>query len=68
MDNYSLRVFHPGSKTPTEVISCRSASDVLTTIPAVLEKHPDCWIVEVYAGLSKLFAVDCTGATVEAEA
>lgn len=62
MDNYTLRVFHPGSTTPTEIITCKSATDVLTTIPAVLEKHPDCWVVEVNRGMTKLFAVDCTGA------
>jgi hypothetical protein len=64
MGHYSLRVFHPGADAPTEVVYCASATEVLATIPAVLDKHRDCRIVEVHAGPAKLFAVDCTGATV----
>ena len=58
---YHLRVIHQGSPIPTEVIDLDRASDVLTTIPQLLARHADCERVEVLAGPTRLFAVDCRG-------
>ncbi len=58
---YRLRVFHAGSTSPTEVLSIDSAAEVLTAIPRLLERHPDCAHVEVRVGEIRLFAVDCEG-------
>lgn len=58
---YRLEVFHADAPSPTESVSLRGAGEVLRAIPALLERHPDCVRVEVYAGPTRLFSVDCEG-------
>lgn len=58
---YRLRVFHAHSASPSEVVAIRAASEVLTEIPALLSRHPDCAHVEVLLADTRLFAVDCKG-------
>lgn len=58
---YQLKVFHPGSATPTETLAIPRASEVLSAIPGVLKRHADCARIDVIFDGQKLFAVDCEG-------
>ena len=66
MSEYTLKVFHEDQKAPTEVALLKHASEVLAAIPTLLEAHPGCYRIHVYAGVAHLFSVDCTGASVAA--
>ena len=54
---YRLEVFHPEHPSATEVISLRSAGEVLRAIPDLLSKHRDCMRLEVHLGVMRLFSV-----------
>lgn len=58
---YRLHVFAPDADSPTEVVAVRDAQDVLQRIPELLERHPHCRRIDVLAGLTRLFSVDCKG-------
>jgi hypothetical protein len=60
---FALRVFHPGDDIPRRVMPFETASEVIEAIPAALKEHPGCDRIEVYAGHTKLFSVDCHGNT-----
>ncbi|WP_309089180.1 hypothetical protein [Phenylobacterium sp.] len=62
---YHLRVLHQGSSLPTEVLTLERPGDVLTSVPELLARHADCERVEVLAGPTFLFAVDCKGQRLE---
>lgn len=62
---YHLRVLHPGSSIPTETLSLKQASEVLIRIPELLARHTGCERIEVVAGTTPLFAVDCKGQRLE---
>jgi len=62
---YSLYVIKAGNPAPVEIVAVQRAADVLTSIPEVLRRHPDCLRVEVKAGTTALFAVDAKGALLE---
>jgi hypothetical protein len=45
------------------VVFCSSATHVVARIPPLLQKHPGCARISVYARELKLFSVDHTGCT-----
>lgn len=65
MVGYTLQVFHHEEPSPTETVRVERAVEVMTAIPSLLEKHPDCSRIRVYAGYDHIFSVDCSGRTVK---
>ena len=58
---YRLIVRHPGRDQPTESVDIPRSSEVLMTIPLLLERHADCESVDVLYNGGRLFSVDCKG-------
>lgn len=61
---YTLTVFESGKLLAVETVTLNGAAAVMRTIPELLEKHPGCEIIRVYAGPAYLFSVDCKGDTI----
>jgi hypothetical protein len=64
---YRLLVFYEGSTLPRETITIHRASEVLTSIPELLQQNSGCHRIEVFADNARLFAVDCHGNTLAPE-
>ena len=60
---YELLVFYSDASSPAHRIIIERASDVLTAIPTLMEKHAGCERVEVLVAGRRLFSVDCHGNT-----
>lgn len=68
MTAYTLTVCHEGQPLATETIYLATAAQVLSRIPQLLTKHPDCHRIHVHTGGTRLFSVDCNGQTVTDQA
>lgn len=64
---YRLRIIPEGSAIPTEIVTLHRATEVLTSIPELLRRHRNCQRIEVCAGTTPLFAVDCRGRLLDQE-
>jgi len=62
--DYTLKVCHEGTTLPVETVRVVGSETALKTIPALLNKHPGCHRIHVFAGHVDLFSVDCDGKTV----
>jgi len=60
---YTLTVREAGSLLPIETVTLNSSTAAMAAIPVLLEKHPGCERIQVHAGGTYLFSVDCSGAT-----
>jgi len=58
---YELRVYYSQESAPRESLRLEAAAAVLKALPGLLAGHPECFRVEVRAGLHQLFNVDCRG-------
>jgi hypothetical protein len=58
---YELAVFKPGEDYASERVTLTRSSEVLQTIPVLLERHSECERVEVHHAGALLFSVDCKG-------
>ncbi len=61
---YQLVVRRTGEPGPVETATAASATEVLSLIPKLLDRYPDCERIEIMAGVTRLFAVDCEGARI----
>jgi hypothetical protein len=62
---YLLSVFHPDREVATVREHYRNAAEAMRAIPVLLEAHPGCARIDVYASDSLLFSVDCEGQTLK---
>jgi len=60
---YTLTVRETGSSLPIETVTFNSSAATMGAIPVLLERHPGCGRIQVHAGGTYLFSVDCSGAT-----
>jgi hypothetical protein len=62
---YSLRVLYKGEALPRETVKVDRATDVVTRIPELLGRYPDCERVAVLLNGVALFAVGPQGERLE---
>ncbi len=60
---YRLQVFYDGADVPHHTERMSRAADVISRIPVLLEQHKGCERIVVWMDATRLFAVDCEGAT-----
>ena len=60
---YKLLVIFRGGAKSNHSLVIERATDVLTTIRDIMQKHPGCERVEVLVMGERLFSVDCKGNT-----
>jgi len=60
---YTLTVREAGSAHALETMSFDSGSGTMAAIPGLLAKHSGCERIQVHAGGTYLFSVDCDGTT-----
>ena len=62
---YLLSVFHHDRAVATVQERHRNAAEAMRAIPALLQAHPGCARIDVYAEDCLLFSVDCEGQTLK---
>ncbi len=58
---YRLQVFYDGAPVPHHTETVRSAAEVISRIPVLLQEHEGCERIVVWLDAARLFAVDCKG-------